>query len=109
MMASVQASHSPLQAVSQQTRSAQSPLAQVLAPPAQLCPFLSLHRPAPSHALTPVQGKVAVPSDTPRGTFVQVPTDMGTLQAMQVPRQATSQHTPSMQFGWKHSADAPQI
>lgn len=107
--ASVQASQSPLQAVLQQTSSAQSPLAQVPAPPTQLCPFLSLHTPAPSQALFPVHVMVALPSMPLTGMFEQVPTEPPTLQAMQVPRQATLQHTPSMQFGLKHSAAAPQI
>jgi hypothetical protein len=109
------ASHAPSHAPLQHTPSTQKPEAQSEAceqarplpfgplqvPPVQLLlalqSLLSAH--VASHALVPVQ---KLPPHSPAGSEAaasgaQVPTLPATLQAMQVPLQATSQHTPSTQ------------
>jgi hypothetical protein len=69
-----------LQAVSQQTPSAQKPLAHS-APVEHMRPIRLLHCWALSQAWSLVQ----VSSGWPAGTLAQVPSELGTLQARQVP------------------------
>lgn len=70
----------------------------------QFSPFLSLHAPAPLHAIVPLQAGVA--SVWPSGMDVHVPIVAARLQDWHVPVQALSQQTPSVQKLLLQSAPA---
>jgi hypothetical protein len=96
-----------MQAVSQQTPSTQLPDAQSLGPFGQLWPFSFRQWPAPSHEVG--EAHTGAGSWPYRGMFVQVPALVVRLHAMQLPAQAVSQQTPSMQLPEPQAEVAPQV
>jgi hypothetical protein len=123
--ATLHASHVPLHALLQQYPSAQlperhcAPEVQALPvanspshePALQLLPGLQssaaftqgeMQAPAPSHQALPQSPE----RSSPRGTGEQVPTRPVTLQALQAPPHALSQHTPSTHWPEAHSFPA---
>jgi hypothetical protein len=99
------ASHAELQ----QTLSAQKPLRHSeLVEQAAAISFL--HVPIPSQDwFAPVQAGTPLASSWPEGTLEQTPTALGTLQDLQVPLQAMSQHTPSKHWPLMHWLPAVHV
>src|SRR5580700_11970083 len=82
----------PLQALLQQTSSAQKPVAHSALDP-HPWPLAVRQFPMPSHTLTTPPSPLHVASGVPSGVLVHVPTWPWTLQAWQVPLQAVPQQT----------------
>jgi hypothetical protein len=96
-----QLEQTPVQADSQQTPSAQKPVAHSSGA-AQGCPGFFAHTPAPSQVIAPAQESG---SSAPE-TFAHTP--VWAEQAWQLPLQAASQQTPSAQKPEAHSPPAAQ-
>jgi hypothetical protein len=95
-------SHCPVQALLQQTPSAQYPLPHWV-PAVQACPAFALQPPVASQLLVPLQ--LSASSAPVTDTHVPPPP----VQAWQVPHDATPQQRPSTQPPLVHSAAAVQV
>jgi hypothetical protein len=91
-----------VQALLQQTPSAQNPLAHWV-PAVHACPIFALQAPVASQLLVPLQLSPSSALVTP--THIPPPP----VQAWQAPQEATPQQRPSMQFPLLHSVAAVQV
>jgi len=96
-----------VQSEAQQTLSTQNPVAQSPAR-VQAWPVAFLQAPAPSQALVPVQGVVALVSCCPTGMLAHVPWKPDTAQDWQTPVQEILQQKVSAQKPVAHSVDPEQ-